>query len=795
VEVGKIRGIVTDFDGNPLKASVRALCPGSGWTASLQTDGSGTFTTECTDAAAYEFQVAAPGYVPMNGKFSNIFTGVGVDLRFRLFREVAVHGTVTDVDGNPVQGAIVTGVEPVVTDAEGKFTAHPFTGRPLTIQHESYATTEAALLPDNSAVDNVSVVMKPGGALRVAVTRGGKPVPMATVNIISGEEATQAVALPSQKTDPQGFASFKCLPVTTSGYAVIATTAEGDAGYLATPVRVQPNTEQQCTVTLPAQYPGKVRGRVLDEDGNPYKAAQVFIQKSTLPEARRTIKVGPDGSFEAGLEAGEQLVNADSGFGFVDWEGGPTRTVNVANTTQFEVEFRAVPPKNPKTPRVIFTGATGEPLERVLLQVINVTQCANGNVQCTIFAPGGSCGVRRNLLNPGYEEAGFPGALVFDVEGKSYGRFAWDETRQAVVANVNKPAAYLAGRVVDDAGNPLPGVIIVVGQRIPATVNIQIQSGADGRLSFGPFATEQPISLFQPMLPGYSPQADSVSLDVAGSDPAASAKVVMTRQLAELTGRVTYPDQTPVPGASVEVFIDAQSAVAFTKADASGQFKITLPPGRFQVHARASAQVSQPVVIEPPFHPVELVIPDDGAPRPADVDINDDAHQNRRNLLLQMGLVFKMYAMEHKGLFPTLEKQYGLLCPLINSIYPEYLSDTSFLLALRGQKDVKLCYFSYIVDDEAAALAFLDSYEQYGPEALAGRDLNAADGSRILMLTEKNATAVEQQQVTPVMWELSPSEPGGWVLYMDGHADWRQTGEFPLTKTVSERILAIANPR
>jgi prepilin-type N-terminal cleavage/methylation domain-containing protein/prepilin-type processing-associated H-X9-DG protein len=57
------------------------------------------------------------------------------------------------------------------------------------------------------------------------------------------------------------------------------------------------------------------------------------------------------------------------------------------------------------------------------------------------------------------------------------------------------------------------------------------------------------------------------------------------------------------------------------------------------------------------------------------------------NNLKQMGLVFKMYANESKGmLFPNIEMEHVrdddflAACPKINSIYPEYMSDPAILL-------------------------------------------------------------------------------------------------------------------
>jgi hypothetical protein len=185
----------------------------------------------------------------------------------------------------------------------------------------------------------------------------------------------------------------------------------------------------------------------------------------------------------------------------------------------------------------------------------------------------------------------------------------------------------------------------------------------------------------------------------------------------------------------------------------------------------------------------------------------------RKETLQQMGLIFKMFANEQKeALYPPLMKQFGLFCPDLELLYPEYLTDTSFLPILRGEQTIKTCYLGYVVDSDAAANAFLDAYEAYGPEKLREGDINVEPGQgtrggdAIIRLTERNAvleallTDKEQHEGTgsaqaalPVMWELpTQAYQGGWVLYMDGHVEWKAyPGDFPMTSMFAQRITEI----
>jgi hypothetical protein len=132
-------------------------------------------------------------------------------------------------------------------------------------------------------------------------------------------------------------------------------------------------------------------------------------------------------------------------------------------------------------------------------------------------------------------------------------------------------------------------------------------------------------------------------------------------------------------------------------------------------------------------------------------------------------------------------------------IFPDYLTDPVIVARLTGQGDVKMCYLGYLVDSEAAALAFLDAYADLGAEAVAGNDIEVGEGhgsfggDTLLRLSEGGIPR-ESESAIPTVWELPEAGPsaGGYVLYADGHTEWKPyPGDFPMTEAVVERINAL----
>jgi len=197
-----------------------------------------------------------------------------------------------------------------------------------------------------------------------------------------------------------------------------------------------------------------------------------------------------------------------------------------------------------------------------------------------------------------------------------------------------------------------------------------------------------------------------------------------------------------------------------------------------------------------------------------------------QNNLKQMGLVFKMFANEHKKeKFPMIDDRRGNLAPEGDQIYPEYLTD---LLVLQcpsdpdaepfegpytpdGVDDRSYFYLGWVVTTEDEGLALLDAYESLDlaqrdedlevPEGKGNVGANMIyrlrEGVERFFITDINnpAAAAVLQSSIPIMWDRPGRHvPGGSnVLYMDGHVEFvRYPGKFPVSERFMSRLEEIS---
>ena len=201
---------------------------------------------------------------------------------------------------------------------------------------------------------------------------------------------------------------------------------------------------------------------------------------------------------------------------------------------------------------------------------------------------------------------------------------------------------------------------------------------------------------------------------------------------------------------------------------------------------------------------------------------------NCQNNLKQLGLVFKLYAGEHKDRFPNLSPIPGnLMCD--RSIYPDYLSNLScFRHKKLGRFDEPLTpetaftdqdyfYLGYCTTNDAEVAAFVEAYRQACnvPGAFDG-DLKVAPGKGnngsdtlyrlregverfFLADTANPAAAATAQSQIPVIVErpcFHKLRKGGNVLFMDGHVQFMESpGKFPMTEATINALESLSPRR
>ncbi len=180
--------------------------------------------------------------------------------------------------------------------------------------------------------------------------------------------------------------------------------------------------------------------------------------------------------------------------------------------------------------------------------------------------------------------------------------------------------------------------------------------------------------------------------------------------------------------------------------------------------------------------------------------------------LKQMGLVFKMFANEHKNyVFPELVPEPGRLAPEAAAIHPEYLTDTNILLCpgdpepFQGPPksiidDHSYFYLGYALRNEADMRGFARAYRRQivlgegfaddlavpaapGQKPTSQELYRLREGVEHLLTTDEGTKAA--QATIPVLVERpeNHSPPGGHVLYMDGHTEFLEyPGKWPMTQ-------------
>lgn len=209
-----------------------------------------------------------------------------------------------------------------------------------------------------------------------------------------------------------------------------------------------------------------------------------------------------------------------------------------------------------------------------------------------------------------------------------------------------------------------------------------------------------------------------------------------------------------------------------------------------------------------------------------------EAPPNRcANNLKQMGLVFKMYSNESRGMrYPPLPDDPVVWTADVKTIYPEYLTDpmilcdpkspikpsvTERMLPLWSASPIDMAEFNRIAAQDYVYLGWVVTCDE-DVEVLASlraqgklpsnEDSVTANGRTLYRLCEgveryfttdsKNpASAGMAQYKLPIMFDShAHTHHGRNVLYLDGHVALVKDGEFPCTRAV-EQALGIPSAR
>ena len=168
--------------------------------------------------------------------------------------------------------------------------------------------------------------------------------------------------------------------------------------------------------------------------------------------------------------------------------------------------------------------------------------------------------------------------------------------------------------------------------------------------------------------------------------------------------------------------------------------------------------------------------------------------------LRAVGILLKRYADAHEGMFPPRAAMPGAFYPAPDSLYPEITDDEEVMAFLRSEGGDPVVYTGFALATDAQGDAFLDRYESQGPDSVLAVDVPLSDDTRLHRLHDKveplalpgvpdagqDATRLSD---LPVMWSMPNAKVGGWILFLDGHVEWRGfPSEFPYTAAFTQRV-------
>ncbi len=776
-----LTGVVSDPDGNPVPGAVlRAHLAGTLATTNAQ----GEFNVAALPDNCQKTGILAEGFETTTVNRVVRMSRDPVHVEAMLLKTLLTTVRVFDEQGRPVAGA---GVYPAkaqtpvaVTDSQGQFVA-PWRDMSYVAKHPDLG--ESAIIVDGLGPENVGWVGKPA-SVAICVRWDGRPMPGVQVTYHKpGSGATTLTTGEDGRRKATGLPAMGELLLNAK-----LARADGLPLYGTAVVSLKSGETADCTIALEDPFLGTLRGRILWDDGTPVEDAKLVVRAGANPARMLTVNVQASGRFETPLFNGTNVVYesrhrcnwADAAMG---------ECVVSPDESEFYRELRLVRRESAESPGELVLALDYANRTRPSRLMVAVDEYKLGPTFCWVPTPEDGQ-LRLKLI-----DKRLPGNVVaVDAEGGFGARWSSSMSEQGAPDRLrfDIPVGKVAGVLLDDQGAPVAyGHVQLYSRRLSQAFT---QANAVGQFELWPVPMGVPL-----FITTRAPNCQETDIDLAPGHTSQTVRIVLPRLDSTLAGQVLYEDGTPVPRGMVSCRQgqgrDSHEVRAIVQ---QGAFRLEVAQGAWELTASDGRTKSRAIVVQAPDQSVRIVLPGDSS---ATDGVDFLARRERSEFLKQFGLVFKMYANEHESeLFPPLSRLPGGFHPEMNEVYPEYLTDSAYVARATGQGEIKTCYLGYLVDSEETALAFLDAYAELGPEAIYGADIlvgagrGTLGGDTIYRLSLSGQSELREglsQATIPVLWEEpGPGrETGGWVLYMDGHAEWKPyPGEFPMTEAFMSRL-------
>jgi len=805
-EARTLRGVVVDVNGQGIpNATVRgereipSLGPDTKYAtiATARTNGAGKFDVGYRGEVA-RWTVEKGGYARLNTNLS----GLGLpeaELQAVLPPLVDMTGIVTDEGGRPIAGVDVTlpdreGSARATTDADGRFSI-PVSAfseeEKLRFYRHEYAPRVAVRPVDHP----VRITLRRGGELRVIAKRGSQPV-----------EGVQiyAVQIGSMVTNDRGEAVFPAVHA-PNGVEIAALTENGELVPVKDePILVDDNSSARVTVEIPVADALTVSGLVTDRAGNPYAGGMVLALRKEgaedQPEYQKFTVTDDTGRYSMELPSGDYMLVAqpkslqsplDRGVAVLDNVRGAVEREITLREERWSTRVRLTYPEGGKPSALSLYPRLPE--DEVVKMIIPAAE--------SWTVPGYRSWENDVLLTA--PERGLASNVVVEESDSTQ-----EENINLFARVFDLPLVrYVYGRIVDPGGAPVSMAYVKLsGSHVGWFAAV---TDAEGWYHFEgvPADSNYRVTVRRHGFENLSYSGVTFS---AVSDGQRIPDITIRPASVTIDGSVLWHTGRPVEEANVNARLDDKK-LAGVVTDRFGRFTLNVAEDEYLLQANLGNEYSDVVPVQSPVDGVVLYLYDwsadvsnSGPPEGNDAREAEDA-------LKQMGLVFKMFASEHRDKFPELIRQYGRFIPEPSALYPDYVTGDELYARLLNETSVKWAYTGYTLTNINTATAFLDAYEEYGPDELNGQDFKVEPGYGVggsdtmfrlregierFMITDINDTGAAQsaQSSIPVMWEMPASreENGGYVLYLDGHVEWvAYPSKFPMVEPFIERLQGI----
>lgn len=768
---------ITDSDGAPVPGAT--LLSGDNLEPIAKTGGGGTAELAELRERPNAFTLRTSDHTEQSWHVLPKLLHEPIRVESVMFKQQRRDLRVYTADGKPLDGVDILRKDDGLllgrTDASG-YVSFPKDGRKR-LRHPDYGTQDLSEQRGGGRDGHSLVVyLAPPAALIVTATLEGAPVRGAVITCTNcGTSNGEDTA------GDEGRVRFSGL-IPGKQYAFTARLdRKGEAPLIAYGLAGAYPEEERAIMLELAPPPSVAEGMVRWESGKPCADQTVLV---STPNADRTMEVrtSADGRFRAPLfpdfnilQLKELPENAS--------QKAPLRLRGSARTPVVQGDIilapRAVETAAGERTITLDFVADEAPVELELIEADN----SQGATRYILATP------EDAVLRLGLAPGAYLSRLIVADRSNGYAGLcdsAMPAPSRAETVRLDVPVGSVCGTLRDQHGNPVPyGNVQVRSVDWPS---LSAQADKEGHFEAWPIPLGKEVLILADAL-GYFKTMLKHTPGRTGEE----TTLTLTRPDTQVVGRVVYADGSPVPRGSVRCGGPQSFNTTFAIRD--GRFSGELVPGAWSLLADDGLTQTRGFDVTVPHG--EIVLAFEDAPVAAEPILTAE-QQELENHLKQMGLVFKMFANESRGtVFPPISQTFGRFMPEMEVIYPEYATDSILLDRLAGAGQERFCYLGFVLEDEATALALLDVYENAGPEGLQGDEIAVAsrDGETepavLQRFSEGNPESEQHQSEMPVLWQVPDPETGdgGWVLYMDGHTEWKPyPSEFPMTEAVTRRV-------